>query len=195
VLSVPRPVQIKQVQVELGSVRVPALIQVPGTQREVLVTRLIALTVSRFVNAMSMQGASHSQPRPQPAASEAKRRRVTRQQSGACGSIPHATDAPANAQAGTQRAGAAPMHMAASGDAPAQQPSAGALHHVLDIVDGDAPAQLSVAEVGELIEAARFCMADAALPHLPRYLAPLLATAPYLEVRDIASMQCHVLLS
>ena len=167
--------QIERVQAELGDAQIPALVPVPGTSRKVLVTHLVALTGTRFANALTLSAArsAHVQP-PSPgndtAAPDAEAPSASTQQSRA-----HEDQAPEREELMDAAVAAAA--------ATSTDNDAAALSHVVDIVEGAAPERLSLAEALALAQAASFCMADAVLQQLPAYLAPLFAAAPYVEVR------------
>jgi hypothetical protein len=57
---------------------------------------------------------------------------------------------------------------------------------LLDVIEGDAPAELTAGEAMAFVRAAAYYEADAVLTSLPTYLAPLMLNAPYMEVSCMA---------
>jgi hypothetical protein len=198
--------QIQDLQAELGSV--PALIPIADMNRTVVVTHLIALTGTRFVNAMSLRDGEAST-----AAAVSATLQASQQQSLRAAAQNRAGGSDAALQPAAKRAraagAAAPQDTAAAAAAPdgsapsaPATPDAGApaapdraaLAHVVDIVDGHAPARMSAAEALALVDAAAYCMAAPVLQHLRQYLAPFLSHAPGLEVRisrGLRSLLCE----
>jgi hypothetical protein len=169
---------------------------VPGTQRSIMVHRLMAFTGTRFVNAMAIRdqmSSGNEAQAPVAAANQActsgdsslpaaKRPRLDSPVGPALkDSAAQLSTAPAPYSA--QRSGKAERSPSSPGAA-AGGPDAGALNRLLDIFSGVAPEDLSVRDALALVDAANFCMADAVLEQLPAYWAPMLRRAPYAEVRS-----------
>ena len=69
-----------------------------------------------------------------------------------------------------------------------QDHSVRGLDLVLHCIGGDAPDRLSIADVLDIVRAARFCLADEVLRHLGLYIKPLLLEVPLHQVRTNASL-------
>lgn len=184
--------QAQAITDELGGVGVPMLMKIPGTGRTVLTTRLLTFTGHRFVNTSALRASllsdaapSAGSKRPRPAEAAAQPGPLVDVPRPAIDGAPGAAEAPAapapvpaNVVAGAEAA--ADSTLAPRVDAPSAQ----AIGALLDVIEGRAPARLSAPEVLALVDAAVFYAASELLQHLPNYLAPLLCTAPYLQVRD-----------
>jgi hypothetical protein len=153
------------------------------TRRAVGTMQLMAFTGTHFVNASALRlkttGQTEAaaamksaicvaQPTDAPAAS--KRGRVTR-------SV--ASEAPeCNAAALVLYA----ANGADAGNRTSACPSQPALDHLLDVIEAEAPAELTSQEILAFVRAASYFNADVILANVPAYLAPMLLSAPYMEV-------------
>jgi hypothetical protein len=173
--------QVASVEAELGSEGVPARVTVPGTQRTVMVHRLMAFTGTRFVNAMALRSAAAAAANRRSTEAAGQKRRARRGRNADPANV-----LPAKRHRAVDDRGADQVTSAAAAAGAADVAS---LNIFLDIIAGDAPAQLSAAGMLALVDAATICMASAVLQQLPAYLAPFLRDAPYLEA--CASALCQ----
>jgi hypothetical protein len=156
-------VQIAALEEATGST-VPARLQLPGCSSYVMTHKVIALTSERFVNLLSLEGPS-SQTQGAPAAGPRKKR-CTR-------SAARATEI---------------LQPVAPTQSACNAPSAEAMRHVTAAMNQESPSTLTMAQTLALIEAAKFCMADAILGAMPAYVQPIIMTAPLQQVRRACNL-------
>jgi hypothetical protein len=141
---------------------VPIRMQVPGTDRWMMTHRLMAFTGGRFVNAHSLRALG------QPFASSL------------C-----VENRDQNAGKGKRKrrcAEAAASTFVKSSRLQQLNDDAAAL--LVDVMTSNAPSELSISQILELVAAAEYCMAGCVIDGLSSFLAPMLASAPCQEVRD-----------
>ena len=157
-----------------GTAGVPFETSVPGTNRSIMTHELVAITGSHFLEA-SLSGAAAG---PQQELANLPDQEQDAQQV----NVPQAS--------GKRKRGRlsqpAQEGVKVEADAALQAqpaPSKKAVGHVLDVIEGRAPAKLTAAEALQFVAAARHCNADVLLVKLPDYLEPMMQKLPYVEVR------------
>ena len=193
----PVALQIDSIEAEAGGKPVPFRLQLPGTVEFVSTASLVALTGMRFINtfvhaqvpdskcntvtaaASAQEAASVSKSAFQTPPATGKRTFDDMQQAGSHGTL--GTAAKMQPEINIQQAAASDTP-----DALAQgmQIAPHVMVLMAAIMREEAPKLLPVADACALLEACKYCMADALLDHLPVYFKPMLQEVPIKQVRS-----------